>query len=224
MRAGDPPRIRPRAPAAPGLNTGVRRDVAKTSGVVLWELSERLRLRQLLTRLYSVELRGAEHVPLTGPCILVANHESLIDPWILSIATPRRVRFMAKAELWRYPGIRWAMEAYGTFPIERGNGDTGAMSRAGELLAAGELLGMFPRGTSKPAGNRVWHRGAARLALAHGVPLVPIRLVATRQLAARRPMRVLVGNAIEVAQERPTIAAARALTARAKAAVEALAW
>jgi 1-acyl-sn-glycerol-3-phosphate acyltransferase len=190
--------------------------------VILWELSERLRLRQVLTRLYRVELRGAEHVPAAGPCILVANHESLIDPWILCLATPRRVRFMAKAELWRYPGVRWAMEAYGTFPVERGNGDTGAMSRAGELLEGGELLGMFPRGTSKPAGNRVWHRGAARLALAHGAPIVPVRLVATRQLLPTRPMRVLVGSPIEVIRERPTIAAARALTAQAEAAVEAL--
>jgi 1-acyl-sn-glycerol-3-phosphate acyltransferase len=191
--------------------------------VILWELSERLRLRQHLTRLYRVEIRGADRVPLTGPCILVANHESLIDPWILCLATPRRVRFMAKAELWRYPGVRWAMDAYGTFPVERGNGDTGAMTRAGELLAEDELLGMFPRGTSKPAGNRVWHRGAARLALAHGVPIVPVRLVATRQLLPRRPMRVLVGNAIEVTRQRPTIAAARALTAQLLAEVEALA-
>jgi hypothetical protein len=52
---------------------------------------------------------------------------------------------------------------------------------------------------------------------------VPIRLVATRQLAPRRPMRVLVGKAIEVTPKQPTIAAARALTARAEAAVEALA-
>ena len=191
--------------------------------MILWDLSERLRLRQCLTWLYRVEVRGADHVPAAGPCILVANHESLIDPWILCLATPRRVRFMAKAELWRYPGIRWAMEAYGTFPVERGNGDTGAMHRAGALLAGGEALGMFPRGTSKPGGNRAWHRGAARLALAHGVPLVPVRLVATRQLVPRRPIRVLVGDAIEVAPERPTIAAARALTARVQAAVEALA-
>ena len=63
----------------------------------------------------------------------------------------------------------------------------------------------------------------ARLALAHGVPLIPIRLVATRQLVPRRPIRVLVGNAIEVRQQKPTIATARALTARVEAAVEALA-
>jgi hypothetical protein len=52
---------------------------------------------------------------------------------------------------------------------------------------------------------------------------VPIRLVATRQLLPRRPIRVFVGEPIEVEQQRPTIAAARALTARVEAAVEALA-
>ena len=92
--------------------------------MILWELSERLRLRETLTRLYRVRISGAENVP-AGACILVANHESVIDPWFLSLATRRRVRFMAKAELWRYRPVRWAMEAYGTFPVERGSGDPG---------------------------------------------------------------------------------------------------
>ena len=130
--------------------------------MVLWELSERLDLRAKLTRLYRVEVSGQEHVPAVGPCILVANHESLLDPWILCLATRRRVRFMAKAELWRYPGIRWAMEAYGTFPVERGSGDTGAMSRAGGLLAAGELLGMFrvgPQGRTATGSGTVGRPG-----------------------------------------------------------------
>ena len=189
--------------------------------LVLWELSERARLREALTCVYRVRVEGPEHVP-DGAAILVANHESVIDPWFLCLATRRRVRFMAKAELWRIPGVRWGMEAYGTFPVERGSGDTGAMGRAGELLEQGEILGMFPRGTSKPAGNRVWHRGAARLALAHGAPLVPVRLEHTRQLLPRRPVRVAVGEPLAVERQRPTIAAARALTARAEAAVEAL--
>lgn len=179
-------------------------------------------MRERLTRLYRVRLEGAERIPATGGCILVANHESLIDPWILCLATTRRVRFMAKAELWRYPGLRWLMDAYGTFPVERGSGDTGAMSRAGALLDQGELLGMFPRGTSKPAGNQVWHRGAARLALAHGVPLVPVRLVNTRQLLPRKAMQVLVGEPIEVERQRPSIGTAKTLTTRAAAAIEAL--
>ena len=189
--------------------------------MILWTLSERVRLREVLTRLYHVRVSGAGHVP-AGACILVANHESVIDPWFLAIATRRRTRFMAKAELWRYPLVRSAMEAYGTFPVERGTGDTGAMSRAGELLAAGEVLAMFPSGTSKPTGNRRWHRGAARLALAYGAPLVPVRLVNTRQLLPRRPVEVRIGTPIAVERAKPTIAAARELTARVAAAVEAL--
>lgn len=192
------------------------------AAVILWEISERLRLRETLTRLYRVRISGAENVP-AGACILVASHESVIDPWFLSLATRRRVRFMAKAELWRYRPVRWAMEAYGTFPVERGSGDTGAMTRAGELLAEGAVLGMFPRGTSKPAGNRTWHRGAARLALAHGVPLVPVRLLNTRQLLPCRAVEVRIGEPIAVERGRPTIVTARELTAQTEAAVDALA-
>lgn len=189
--------------------------------MILWALSERIRLREALLRLYRVRVTGAERVP-EGACILVGNHESVIDPWFMSLATPRRVRFMAKAELWRNPIVRWGMEAYGTFPVERGSGDTGAMARAGELLGENQVLGMFPRGTSRPSAGMSWHRGAARLALAHGVSLVPVRLVNTRQVLPRRRVEVRVGEPIAVERCRPTIAAARELTERAAAAVESL--
>jgi 1-acyl-sn-glycerol-3-phosphate acyltransferase len=191
--------------------------------MILWSISEKIRMRGLLRRVYRIDVRGAERVPSDGPCILIANHESITDPWFLCLATPRRVRFMAKAELWRYPMIRWAMNSYGTFPVERGSGDTGAMDQAGALLEQGQVLGMFPRGTSKPAGRHTWQRGAARLALAHGVPIVPVRLENTRQVLPRRPMRVVVGEPIAVERSRPTIAAARALTLTAQRAVDALA-
>jgi len=189
--------------------------------LILWEFTERLRLRAALTRLYRVRVSGAERVP-PGGCILVANHDSVIDPFFLALATRRRVRFMAKAELWRYPLVRWGMNAYGAFPIERGNGDRGAMAHAGELLAEGEILGMFPSGTSKPAGSRRWQRGAARLALASGAPLVPVRLLNTRQLVPRRSVEVRIGQPITVESHSPTVAAARDLTARAESAVEEL--
>ena len=187
--------------------------------MILWRFSEWINMRAILRRLYRMEITGGERIPASGGCILVANHESLIDPWFLCVATPRRVRFMAKAELWNYPVVRQAMDAYGTFPVERGSGDTGAMRIAGELLDQGELLGMFPRGTSKPAGNRIWHRGAARLALAHGVPIVPVRLENTRQLLPLKPVRIAVGEPIVPERAKATIGAAKALTAELEAAV-----
>jgi len=195
----------------------------------LYELLERVRFRQLFTRLYQVELHGAERIPAAGPLILVSNHESLIDPWFLGLATPRPIRYMAKAELWQYPVVHWVMEKFGTFPIERGGGDRLAMGRAASLLAEGEVLGIFPQGTCLPYRHRPFHRGAARLALVTGAPLVPIALVNTEKalrpgrLKLGRPsVKVIVGEPIEVEPARPTLAAAKALTGRLDDAIRAL--
>jgi 1-acyl-sn-glycerol-3-phosphate acyltransferase len=95
------------------------------------------------------------------------------------------------------------------------------MSEAGRLLAGGAVLGIFPQGTSKPEKQIGWHRGAARLALATGVPLVPVRLNGTRRLPRRARIRIVIGEPIVVETGRPTIAAAKSLTERVEEAVAA---
>jgi 1-acyl-sn-glycerol-3-phosphate acyltransferase len=197
--------------------------------VILYDLLEAAGFRSFAHRLYRVRVDDADRIPANGPCILVANHESLIDPWILGLATPRPIRYMAKAELWRNPLLRPVMNAFGTFPVERGTGDTGALGAAGRLLHEGQILGIFPQGTCLPFRNRPWHRGAARIALTAGATIVPVALVGTER--ALRPhririglprIRVLVGRPLEFARNRPTIAAAKALTQRLEQAVDEL--
>jgi len=182
----------------------------------LYRLLERTRFRAIAARVYRVTVIGADRIPLTGPVILVANHESLFDPWLLALATPRPVRYMAKSELWRYRIIGAAMDSFGAFPVERGTGDATAISRAAALLRAGEVLGMFPQGTSKIRAQRPFHRGAARLSLVTGAPLVPVSLVGTRGIPwpwKGRQTLIRVGEPISSAPGRPTVAAAKALTA-----------
>jgi 1-acyl-sn-glycerol-3-phosphate acyltransferase len=189
----------------------------------LYNLLERIGFRSLARRLYNVELFGDERIPSTGPAILVANHESLFDPWILALATTRPVRYMAKSELWQHRVIGAAMESFGAFPVERGAGDATAMSRAAQLLGEGQLLGLFPQGTSKLRSPRRYHRGAARLALATGAPLLPVTLIGTRgkPWPWRRPQtQVIVGEPIEVERGRPTVTAARALTTQLQQRIE----
>jgi 1-acyl-sn-glycerol-3-phosphate acyltransferase len=189
----------------------------------LYNLLERTGFRSLARRLYNVELFGGERIPSTGPAILVANHESLFDPWILALATPRPVRYMAKSELWRYPVIGAAMESFGAFPVERGAGDATAMSRAAQLLGEGQVLGLFPQCTAKLRSPRRYHRGAARLALATGAPLLPVTLIGTRgkPWPWRRPQaQVIVGEPIKVERGRPTVTAARALTTQVQQRIE----
>jgi 1-acyl-sn-glycerol-3-phosphate acyltransferase len=177
--------------------------------------------------LYRIELQNTARIPAAGPLILVANHDSMLDPWILGLSTPRPIRYMAKAELWRYPVVRTLMEWFGTFPVDRGIGDRAAVGRAAELLAGGQVLGMFPQGTCLPYRNRPWLRGAARLALSTGTMIVPVCLVGGEK--ALRPgkfklglprIHVIVGEPIEVNATRPSITAAKALTARLEAAIE----
>ncbi|HEX2505145.1 MAG TPA: lysophospholipid acyltransferase family protein [Gaiellaceae bacterium] len=192
--------------------------------MTLYRLLDAVGFRPVMKALYRIELTGAERIPAEGLAILAANHESLIDPFVLGTVTTRRIRYLAKAELWRNPLLARVMDAFGTFPVERGTGDSAALGRAARLLAEGEILGIFPQGTCLPYRRRPYMRGAARLALATGAPLVPVRMVGTER--ALRPgrfriglpkIRILVGEPIRVGPERPTVASARALTAALEA-------
>jgi 1-acyl-sn-glycerol-3-phosphate acyltransferase len=196
----------------------------------LYRLLDTIHFRELLLRLYRIELVGAEHIPPRGGVILASNHESLFDPWLLAVTTTRPIRYMAKTELWRYPLVGRAMDAFGTFPIQRGAGDRTAMSRGAQLLREGAVLGVFPQGTARPFRHRPFHRGAAKLALAVGRPIVPVCMIGTEQVL--RPnrfkvglpsVRIIVAPPIEVAANgRPTIPAAKALTQRLQETIEEL--
>jgi 1-acyl-sn-glycerol-3-phosphate acyltransferase len=188
-----------------------------------------LLIRPLVRTLYRLEVAGGDRIPARGPGILVANHDSVLDPFVLGCATPRVVHFMAKAELWRSRAVGFLMDAFGSFPVERAAGDRSAVARAAELLRAGELVAVFPQGTALPFRRKPYARGAARLALQTGAPLVPTCLVGTER--AVRPHRVrigfprvlvLVGRPIRVEPQRATVVAAKALTARIEETIEEL--
>jgi 1-acyl-sn-glycerol-3-phosphate acyltransferase len=184
-----------------------------------YALLDRVGFRSFVRALYRVEVVGAENVPADGACILASNHESLADPFILGVATTREIRYMAKSELFRYGVVAAVLRSLGAFPVDRGGGDRVAFGEAAALLRRGEVLGIFPQGTSKQHRERRWHRGAAKLALATGVPLVPVRMSGTRAWPLRTRVRIAIGRPLVVARERPTIGAARALTAELERAV-----
>jgi 1-acyl-sn-glycerol-3-phosphate acyltransferase len=186
-----------------------------------YEFLNRIGLRGALRRLYQIEVVGADRVPAHGGAILVANHESIWDPFVLGVVTEREIHYLAKAELFRYRPLAAALRSLNAFPVERGSGDVAAISEAARRLQQGELVGIFPQGTSKPERQNGWHRGAARLALATGAPVVPVRITGTRPLPLPTRIRMTAGEPIEVSIARPTIAAARSLTAQFEQAVTA---
>ncbi|MGO9910158.1 MAG: lysophospholipid acyltransferase family protein [Acidimicrobiales bacterium] len=119
---------------------------------------------------------GQENLPATGAFILAPVHRSYLD-WLLvaRVTNKRRLRFIAKAEIWKSKLIGRFIEANGAFPVHRSGADREALERCRSVLAGGEPLVMFPEGTRR-SGPKVedLREGVAYLALRAGVPVVPV--------------------------------------------------
>ena len=180
----------------------------------------------LVRAMYRLEVVGADRLPMTGPAVIAPNHDSVLDGIVLGAAISRELRFLGKAELWQSRLLGWVLDGLGAVGIKRGCGDHLALARMRQALEAGQAVAIFPQGAV--CGDRVWHRGAARLALMTGASLVPVRLVGTARALSRGRigfprLRVIFGEPIEVARAQEEPVAATKLTERLRTAVESLA-
>ena len=133
------------------------------------------------------KVEGLEHVPATGGAVLAGNHLSVADEVFLGSVVPRHIAFWAKAEYFTGTGlkgrfIRFLVEGHGAIRVERGGGRAAltAFDGAIPVLRAGDLVAVYPEGTRSPDGRLYRGRtGAARLALAAGVPIIPVGILGT---------------------------------------------
>ena len=180
-------------------------------------------MRSLITRFLTfalrlffreIEVAGAEKVPTDAPVIFVVNHPNgLIDPLFLLSFAPRPVSFLAKAPLFRWPVIGFIVRKLDSIPVYRksDNADTTKnremFVRAGELLARGGSIGIFPEGTTHSDPKlRVLKTGAARIALGAAgsgrdrarVQLVPAGIYYSSKETFRSAALVSFGEPIDV--------------------------
>ena len=117
--------------------------------------------------LFTYDCVGEEKIPAEGGVVVAANHPSYLDPVLLSLPVARPIRFMAWEALFRVPLLGPVIRAFGAFPVDvrRGRGRE-AYARARELVAAGEVVGIFPEGKRSRTGwmEASLREGAARLA------------------------------------------------------------
>ena len=130
-----------------------------------------------------MHVSGADCIPAEGAAIVAPNHKSFWDSFFIAACTRRHVRFMAKTELIeaRYGRL---LVRLGAFPVRRGQADADALETARVLLAQGGLLALFPEGTRVRDPDNLGHphRGAGRLALETGAPLVPCAIAGTEKI------------------------------------------
>lgn len=159
-----------------------------------------------LSRLYFPgRVTGRENLPPTGAYLVAPVHRSYVD-WLIvaRITARRRLRYIAKAEIWKSKVVGRILEALGVFPVNRSGADREALERCRQVLAGGEPLIMFPEGTrrSGPVVEDL-REGVAYLAVRAGVPVVPIGIGGSEQAMPRgsalpRPhhVEVVIGKPI----------------------------
>ena len=122
---------------------------------------------------WGLRVSGAERVPRSGPLIVACNHVSYFDPPALGAALPRRLRYMAKRELFELPILGPLIAALGAYPVDRSRGDVAAIKRSLEVLRGGAAVGIFPEGTRNPDGTVEPQLGVALLAARSGATVIP---------------------------------------------------
>ena len=136
---------------APNMTGGYRFVLAVNTPVMWWS---------------RLDVTGLDQLPPTGPCILVADHDSYWDPMAIAVAAApvRQIQALAKSTLWKNKFVAKIMDGTGQIPIERGVSNEQALKRAVEELRAGACIGVFPEGTRSLGRELRARSGVGRLA------------------------------------------------------------
>ncbi|MGN6379814.1 MAG: lysophospholipid acyltransferase family protein [Gaiellales bacterium] len=157
-----------------------------------WRLL-RLTVGVLIRILLRPRVKGREHLPRSGPVLLVSNHQSFWDIPVLGYAQPRVIRFMAKAELFRHRLFGRLILAGGGFPVRRGEADRDALRTVHETMQAGGVVGIFIQGHRQMELDGA-KAGAGRCAGVEEVPVVPVAIVGTRGWRLGKRVQVVFGE------------------------------
>ena len=135
----------------------------------------------LVHTVYRLEKSGLEHIPESGPAVLVCNHVSYVDPLVIAAACPRPVRFVMDYQIFKIPVLNFVFRTGRTIPIAPAREDPQALERAYEEIAQaleqGDLVAIFPEGKITYDGNlNPFRPGVSRIIERTPVPVIPLAL------------------------------------------------
>lgn len=183
-------------PDRPVTTPASRQRSEKSRPSIFWVLAVLvLPLGNLLARFRIVD---GQKLPRQGAYIVAPNHYSEIDPVMMGMVIwrlGRLPRFLAKESLFRVPVVGWFLRASGQVPVARGASARGTAPLAGaqKIVDDGSLVVFYPEGTLTRDPD-MWpmrgKTGAARMALEHGIPVIPMAHWGTQQVMARYAKKI----------------------------------
>lgn len=156
--------------------------------------------------IYRVTLVGKENIPpdtednAAPAYLLCANHQGLLDPFVIGATIRVKIYWMAKESLFRVPIVKQIIEAFGAYPVSRGTGDVGAIKKSVELLKNHKSVGIFPQGHRNPGidlrRTEIRH-GAGMMAFRAECDVLPVCIATkNRRLRPFQKTAILVGERI----------------------------
>lgn len=174
---------------------------------ISYDLS-RVAARLLAVLVCWIRCEGRSHVPAEGGALLCANHQSYLDPILLGLACDRRLNYLARQSLFRFPVLRSLIEWFDAIPIEREGLGLAGLKETLRRLRRGEMVLVFPEGTRTHDGSiGPLKPGITALARRGRVPLVPVAIAGafeawprTRRCPLPRPIWIQFGPPIPPAE------------------------
>jgi 1-acyl-sn-glycerol-3-phosphate acyltransferase len=148
-------------------------------GLRSWWAVAMATVRPLFHLGFRMRYEGLDHLPPEGPAIVAPSHVSALDAIPLGMAVYRRgrvMRWVAAAEFFEKPVLGWVLRTFRQIPLRRGARDLGALEDAVRALREdGSLVAIYPEGRVHSERERLRGKsGVARIALAAGVPVIPV--------------------------------------------------
>ncbi len=173
----------------------------------LWKIG-RVFFQFIAVLMFHIRTFNRWNIPSTGGALLVTNHQSFLDPWLIGIAIKRQIHYMARDTLFQGGITQWMMESTNTFPIRRGRADSTAVREAIARLNRGYLVNIFPEATRTSDGTiGPIAAGVAIIVHRSKAPVIPIVIDGAFEAWPRnqkfpscRPIRILYGSPIDHAE------------------------
>jgi len=126
---------------------------------------------------YRVRYSGVENIPAEGALLVLANHQSYLDPPLIGIGSPRRMNYMARATLFDFAPLAWLISSVDAIPIDQEGIALSGIKESLRRLKWGELLLVFPEGSRTPDGQiKPFLPGFTTLAVRSRSSILPVAI------------------------------------------------